>query len=73
MATAPECKREIRYCSACGRKLKGKYYYRGYCSKCRPPQDVKLTKDAIAAHRMGLSYGQYMALKYEAEQRRNKK
>lgn len=66
-------KREIRYCASCGKKLKGRYYYRGYCAGCRPPQDVKLTKDALAAQAMGISYGKYMAMKYEEKQRRSKR
>ncbi len=58
-------KREDRRCKICGKRLIGKYYWMGRCSKHQTlkGQGAQLTSDASEAKARGLSYGQYMALK----------
>lgn len=63
-------RREPRHCANCGRKLYGRFYWAGYCSQCQMPGDAQLSKDAHAAIQKGISYGQYMAQKYEARRGR---
>ena len=60
-------KREDRRCAVCGRRLIGKYYWMGRCSKHQiaKGREDKLIRDAAAAKALGMSYGQYMALKKE--------
>lgn len=60
-------KREDRRCKVCGKRLIGKYYYAGRCSKHQTVKSAgaDLTRDASAAKALGLTYGQYMALKKE--------
>lgn len=59
--------RSPRFCSTCGKKLIGKYYFMGRCATCHVPADLQLVIDAKAAKKHGMTYGYYMAAKREGK------